>query len=92
MMLKIKLFLIYKSVHAKILIITLAHVSLCLTAPSPEPTLPVHMDTDKGSNNGITVLIDFSLTVKAATLIFISGRGLAISSTNKGNQVLFIIW
>ena len=55
MMLKIKLFLIYKSVHAKILIITLAHVSLRLTAPSPEPTLPVHMDTDKGSNNGITV-------------------------------------
>ena len=26
------------------------------------------------------VLIDFSLTVKAATLIFISGRGSAISS------------
>ena len=27
-----------------------------------------------------TVLIQFSLTVKAATLIFISGRGSAISS------------
>ena len=26
------------------------------------------------------ILIDFSLTVKAATSIFISGRGLAISS------------
>ena len=26
------------------------------------------------------ILIDFSLTVKAATLIFISGRGSAISS------------
>ena len=27
-----------------------------------------------------TVLLDFSLTVKAATVIFISGRGSAISS------------
>ena len=32
------------------------------------------------------VLIDFSLTVKAATLIFISGRGLAISSTKQGKS------
>ena len=38
------------------------------------------------------VLLDFSLTVKAATLIFISGRGSAISSAKEGNQVLFIIW
>ena len=30
------------------------------------------------------VLIDFSLTVKAATLIFISGRGSAISSAKEG--------
>ena len=29
-------------------------------------------------------LIDFLLTVKAATLIFISGRGLAISSAEEG--------
>ena len=35
----------------------------------------------------IIVLIDFSLTVKAATLIFISGRGLAFSSA-EGNQAL----
>ena len=34
----------------------------------------------------------FSLTVKAATLIFISGRGSAIHLLNKGNQVLYIIW
>ena len=36
----------------------------------------------------------FSLTVKGATLIFISGRGLAISSylLNKRNQALFIIF
>ena len=39
-----------------------------------------------------SILIDFSLTVKAATLIFISGSGSAISSAKKGNQVLFIIW
>ena len=36
----------------------------------------------------IYVLLDFSLTVKAATLIFISGRGLAIYLLRKGNQVL----
>ena len=34
----------------------------------------------------ITVLIDFSLTVKAATLIFISGRGSAISSAKEGKS------
>ena len=32
------------------------------------------------------VLLDFSLTVKAATLIFISGRGSAISSTKEGKS------
>ena len=30
------------------------------------------------------ILIDFSLPVKAATLIFISGRGSAISSAKEG--------
>ena len=39
----------------------------------------------------VLVLLDFSLTVKAATLIFISGCGSAISSAKEGNQVLFII-
>ena len=34
----------------------------------------------------IKVLIDFSLTVKAATLIFISGRVSAISSAKEGNS------
>ena len=34
-----------------------------------------------------TILLYFSLTVKVATLIFISGRG----SAGKGNQGLFII-
>ena len=32
------------------------------------------------------ILTDFSLTVKAATLIFISGRGSAISSAKQGNS------
>ena len=36
-----------------------------------------------GGHNTL-LLIDFSLTVKAATLIFISGRGLAISSAKQG--------
>ena len=34
----------------------------------------------------LRVLIDFSLTVKAATLIFISGRGSAISSPKEGKS------
>ena len=34
----------------------------------------------------LIVLIDFSLTVKAATLIFISGRGSAISSAKEGKS------
>ena len=32
------------------------------------------------------VLLDFSLSVKAATLIFISGRGSAISSAKQGKS------
>ena len=35
------------------------------------------------------VLHDFSLTVKAATLIFISGCGSAISSAKEGKSVFF---
>ena len=37
-------------------------------------------------NQPVSLLIDFSLTVKAATLIFISGRGLAISSAKQGKS------
>ena len=41
-------------------------------------------------------LVDLSLSVKAETLIFISGRGSATCFVfhllNKGNRVLFIIW
>ena len=32
------------------------------------------------------VLLDLSLTVKAATLMFISGRGLVISSAKEGKS------
>ena len=35
---------------------------------------------DKVFQTQVRLLLDFSLTVKAATLIFISGRGSAISS------------
>ena len=38
------------------------------------------------------VLLDFSLTLKAATLIFISGRGSAISSAKQGNSVFFLLF
>ena len=34
----------------------------------------------------LQILIDFSLTVKAATLIFISGRGSAIPSAKEGKS------
>ena len=43
---------------------------------SPEP----------GSREANSILLDFSLTVKAATLIFISGRGSAISSAKEGKS------
>ena len=39
------------------------------------------------------ILIDFSLTVKAATLIFISGRGSAISSVKeeKSGSIYYLV-
>ena len=37
-------------------------------------------------NEVLKDLIDFSLTVKVATLIFISGRGSAISSAKQGES------
>ena len=37
-------------------------------------------------------IIDFSLTVKAATLIFISGCGSAISSAKQGKYILLRIY
>ena len=38
------------------------------------------------SDNLLLVLLDFWLTVKAATLIFISGCGSAISSAKEGKS------
>ena len=38
------------------------------------------------TGNVKSVLLDFSLTVKAATLIFISGCGSAISSAKQGES------
>ena len=40
----------------------------------------------KIQTNSTYILTDFSLTVKAATLIFISGRGSAISSAKEGKS------
>ena len=45
------------------------------------PTQPISV-----SSLDPSVLIDFSLSVKAATLIFISGRGSAISSAKEGKS------
>ena len=42
--------------------------------------------TVKSSVHSTVVLFDFSLTVKAATLIFISGRGSAMSSAMEGTS------
>ena len=39
----------------------------------------------------IRVLLHFSLSVKAVTLIFISGRDLAISSAHEGKQVILTV-
>ena len=36
--------------------------------------------------NRLIILLDLSLSVKAATLIFISGRGSAISSAKQGKS------
>ena len=46
------------------------------------------LGTASSKCSGDYVLLGFSLTVKAATLIFISGRGSAISSTKQGNSGL----
>ena len=46
----------------------------------------------KQFNTCICVLLDFSLTVKAATLIFISGCGSAISSAKEGKSGNIYNW
>ena len=46
-----------------------------ITARLPHHSKPIY----------IYILLDFSLTVKVATLIFISGCGSAVSSAKEGN-------
>ena len=54
--------------------------------------LPISQKLYVGTNSDLCdlfkllVLIDFSLSVKAATLIFISGPGSAISSAKQGKS------
>ena len=72
------------------------HKSVLSTQVRDEYEKRVKSDGDTEDNSqGFTVyqklrlfrvLIDFSLTVKAATLIFISGRGSSISSANEGKS------
>ena len=46
-----------------------------------------HVSSGTGDLDSSTpILLDFSLTVKAATLIFISGCGSAISSAKEGKS------
>ena len=51
----------------------------------PDQT-PQNAASDQVHHCLLTVLKDFSLTVKAATLIFISVRGSAISSAKEGKS------
>ena len=51
------------------------------------PTVPVYKKIELPHYfASLILLIDFSLTVKAATLLFISGRGLANLSSIKGKS------
>ena len=47
-----------------------------------------HLKRSASQVQNTSVLIDFSLTVKAATLIFTPGRGSAISSAKEGRFYL----
>ena len=63
--------------------------SLCRLSPDEWPTISrLSAEIDCYALNMTSLqrraLIDFSLTVMAATLIFISGRGSAISSAKQG--------
>ena len=69
----------------------LNEVGLDLANPMPSPRvikshLPVQLMPRQVRDRKCKVLLDFSLTVKAATFIFISGRGSAISSAKEGKS------
>ena len=62
-----------------------AILSTCINLPSVFKSFGLSI-FEKPLKTGFTVFIIFSLTVKAATLIFISGCGSAISSTKQGKS------
>ena len=67
----------------------LAHTQVfCKAIPLTNLSLKVAVLFD--FTHCICLLLDFSLTVKAATLIFISGRGSAISSAKEGKSWLYL--
>ena len=61
-------------------------VVLIYTTKQKKPCTGAEDKHVKGLLSSHNILIDFSLTVKAATLIFISGRGSAISSAKEGKS------
>ena len=75
-------FLLYLSIYLHVLKETKGWSYYVITLPSE-----LHIDLVSRE-----LLIDFSLTVKAATLIFISVCASAISSAKEGKSDLFIIW
>ena len=67
--------------------------SLLNYIPIPSQLKWVDSDTLRNfSASSGKVLINFSLTVKAATLIIIYGRGLAISFAKQGKSGSMTIW
>ena len=67
------------SIHYQTTLITCGSSNLTHNFISPQ----YQTSCDKQS---LQILIDFSLTVKATTLIFISGRGSAIPSAKEGKS------
>ena len=66
----------------------------CFQNPSESSKYPslYHNEVCYKGTELYTILMDFWPTVKAATLIYKSGPGSAISSANEGKSVSFIIW
>ena len=62
------------------------YLSECFVHASVCASVQLEKHSPGNTNKIIDVLLDFSLTVKAATLIFISGRGSVISSVKEGKS------
>ena len=58
---------------------------ICLTRRDHSPSATIYQSRDWDQ-----ILLDISLTVKAATLIFISGCGSAISSAKQGKSGFYL--